>query len=39
MIWSDGVTGKSRGATREFFVGPEKMFQKTPSPPASSSSP
>jgi hypothetical protein len=32
LIWGDSVTGKSRGATREFFVGPEKAFRKTHPP-------
>jgi hypothetical protein len=32
LIWGDGVTGQSRGATREFFVGPEKAFRKTHPP-------
>jgi hypothetical protein len=32
LIWGDGVTGKSRGATREFFVGPEKAFRRSHPP-------
>jgi hypothetical protein len=32
MIWGDSVTGKSRGATREFFVGPERAFLKSHPP-------
>lgn len=32
MIWGDGVAGKTRGATREFFVGPEQAFRKSPPP-------
>jgi len=32
MIWGDGVAGKTRGATREFFVGPEPAFRKSPAP-------
>jgi hypothetical protein len=37
-IWGDGVAGKSRGATREFFVGTETEFRKSP-PPQTSTSP
>ena len=32
MIWGDSVTGKSRGATREFFVGTEGAFRKSHPP-------
>jgi hypothetical protein len=32
MIWGDSVTGKSRGATREFFVGPESEYRKSHAP-------
>jgi len=32
MIWGDSVAGKSRGATREFFVGPEGDFRKSHPP-------